>query len=45
MLFLFLLATLALWAIVGTTVAVRRDGYGPRPTDWSRIAGREDEDE
>ncbi|WP_194762403.1 MULTISPECIES: hypothetical protein [unclassified Microbacterium] len=38
-----LLALLALvaWALVATVVELRRDGYRPVPTDWSRVADRD----
>ncbi|MGM1018653.1 MAG: hypothetical protein ACQEW8_14055 [Actinomycetota bacterium] len=38
MMFLLLLAALALWCVVHTVLVVRRDGYGARPTDWTRVA-------
>lgn len=38
MIFLTVLALLILWAVIGTLFEVRRDGYGPQPTDWTRVA-------
>lgn len=38
MFLLLLLSALALWAVVSTVVAVRADGYGARPTNWTRVA-------
>ncbi|WEK61183.1 MAG: hypothetical protein P0Y60_00035 [Candidatus Microbacterium colombiense] len=38
MIILIALAVLAIWAVVATVVELRRDGYRPTPTDWSRVA-------
>ncbi|MGW8482848.1 hypothetical protein ACWGJP_06895 [Microbacterium sp. NPDC055903] len=43
MIFLLLLAALAIWAAVATLVEVRRDGYGPCATDWTRVSGRDED--
>ena len=42
MIFVFLLFALAVWGIAWTIIDVRRDGYRPRDTDWSRVAGSDD---
>ncbi|WCM55581.1 hypothetical protein [Microbacterium sp. EF45047] len=39
MIIAILLAALALWGVIATIIEVRRDGYRPVPTDWSRVAG------
>ncbi|MCK2033025.1 MULTISPECIES: hypothetical protein [Microbacterium] len=36
-----LLLALVIWAVVATFVELRRDGYRPTPTDWSRVAGQD----
>lgn len=41
MVLLIALLALALGAVVGTLIELRRDGYHPIPTDWSRVAGRD----
>jgi hypothetical protein len=41
MVLLIALIALVIWAVVGTVIELRRDGYRPTPTDWSRIAGRD----
>lgn len=41
MLLLIALLALAAWAAIATAVELRRDGYRPAPTDWSRVAGRD----
>jgi hypothetical protein len=41
MILLIALIALAVWAAIATVVELRRDGYHPAPTDWSRVAGRE----
>jgi hypothetical protein len=38
MILLLALAALAIWAAIATVMVVRRDGYRPTPTDWSRVA-------
>lgn len=43
MFIVILLLALSLWGAVWAIVDVRRDGYGQRATDWSRVAGREDD--
>lgn len=40
MILLIALIALIIWAVVGTVVQVRRDGYRATPTDWTRVAGR-----
>lgn len=42
MLLVILLIALSLWGVVWAIIDVRRDGYGHRATDWSRVAGRDD---
>lgn len=37
MLLLIVLLALVIWAAVATFVELRRDGYRPVPTDWSRV--------
>jgi hypothetical protein len=39
MIIVIVLGALAIWGIVATVVELRRDGYRPVPTDWSRVAG------
>jgi hypothetical protein len=41
MVLLILLFALVIWAVVATFVELRRDGYRPTPTDWSRVAGQD----
>jgi hypothetical protein len=41
MVLLIALIALAAWAAVSTIVELRRDGYRPTPTDWSRVSGRD----
>ncbi|WP_168429048.1 hypothetical protein [Microbacterium sp. K36] len=41
MLLLILLLALVIWAVVATFVELRRDGYRPTPTDWSRVTGQD----
>ncbi|WP_449409169.1 hypothetical protein [Microbacterium maritypicum] len=41
MILVIALLALAAWAAVATVVELRRDGYRQRPTDWSRVRGRE----
>ena len=41
MLLLSLLIALVIWAVVATFVELRRDGYRPTPTDWSRVTGQD----
>lgn len=43
MLIVILLIALSVWGVAWAIIDVRRDGYGQRATDWSRVAGREDE--
>jgi hypothetical protein len=38
-----LLIALSVWGIVWTIIDVRRDGYRRRDTDWTRVAGRDDD--
>lgn len=38
MFIVILLSAVALWGLIATVVEVRRDGYGPVPTDWSRVS-------
>lgn len=38
MVIIFLLAALALIGIVATLVELRRDGFRPVETDWTRVA-------
>ncbi|WOF23048.1 hypothetical protein N8K70_16880 [Microbacterium betulae] len=40
MLFLLALTALATWGVAATVLALRSDGYGPRPTEWARIPDR-----
>ena len=42
MILVIVLLALAVWAITATAVELRRDGYRAVPTDWSRVAGRDD---
>lgn len=35
------LIALVVWATVATVIELRRDGYHRAPTDWSRVAGRD----
>ncbi|WP_243229253.1 hypothetical protein [Microbacterium sp. CIAB417] len=42
MFLVIVLVALSVWGIVWSVIDVRRDGYGQRPTDWSRVAGRDD---
>ncbi|WP_243226412.1 hypothetical protein [Microbacterium sp. CIAB417] len=42
MIALIVLGILSIVAIVGTVIAVARDGYGPVRTDWSRLPDRDD---
>ena len=44
MILVVILVVLAVWALVATVIEVRRDGYRPTPTDWSRVAGVEPAD-
>lgn len=37
-----LLIALSVWGVAWVIVDVRRDGYGQRATDWSRVAGHDD---
>lgn len=39
MIIVIAVGALAIWGIVATIVGLRRDGYRPVPTDWSRVAG------
>jgi hypothetical protein len=39
MIIVIVLGALAVWGIVATVVELRRDGYRPVSTDWSRVAG------
>jgi hypothetical protein len=41
MILLIALVVLAGWAVVGTIIEVRRDGYRAVPTDWTRVAPAE----
>ncbi len=41
MVLLIVLLLIVLSAAVATVVELRRDGYRPTPTDWSRVAGRD----
>ncbi|MFK3677641.1 hypothetical protein ACI2IP_07915 [Microbacterium sp. NPDC090218] len=41
MILIIALIALALWATVATIVELRRDGYHRTPTDWSRVPGRD----
>lgn len=41
MVLLIVLLALIVWAVVGTVIELRRDGYHPAPTDWRRVAGRD----
>ena len=41
MVLLIALVALIVWAVVGTVIELRRDGYHATPTDWSRVAGRD----
>ena len=41
MILLIALIAIAAWATVATVLEVRRDGYRPAPTDWSRVADRD----
>lgn len=41
MILLIALIALIIWTLVATVVEVRRDGYRPVPTDWSRVADRD----
>ncbi|WP_223622785.1 hypothetical protein [Microbacterium sp. EST19A] len=41
MVLLIVLLALIAWAVVGTVIELRRDGFHPTPTDWSRVAGRD----
>ncbi|SEB41767.1 hypothetical protein [Microbacterium hydrocarbonoxydans] len=41
MIILIALLALGLWALVATIVELRRDGYRPIPTDWSRVSRRD----
>lgn len=41
MILLIILSAIVIWAIIATVLEVRRDGYRPAPTDWSRVAGRD----
>lgn len=41
MVLLIALIALTLWGIIATVIEVRRDGYHPVATDWSRVAGRD----
>ena len=41
MILIIFLAAITMWAIVAGIIEIRRDGYGQRPTDWSRVAGRD----
>lgn len=41
MILVVVLIALSAWSVVATVVEVRRDGYRPVPTDWSRVAGVE----
>ncbi|GAT71726.1 hypothetical protein [Microbacterium hydrocarbonoxydans] len=41
MILVIALIAIVVWGIVATVIEVRRDGYRPVPTDWSRVAGRE----
>ena len=41
MILLIALIAIAAWATVATILEVRRDGYRPTATDWSRVAGRD----
>jgi len=38
MILLIALLVLGAWALIGTIVELRRDGYRRMPTDWSRVA-------
>jgi hypothetical protein len=38
MFLIILLVALTVWAIVSTVVVARRDGYGARAIDWTRVA-------
>lgn len=42
MLLILILLALAAWSAVATIVELQRDGFRRTPTDWSRIAGRDD---
>lgn len=41
MILIIALIALALWATIATIVELRRDGYRRTPTDWSRVRGRD----
>ncbi|WP_168442905.1 hypothetical protein [Microbacterium sp. PF5] len=41
MILIIALLAIAGWAVVATIVELRRDGYRPTPTDWSRVSGRD----
>lgn len=41
MVLLIIISAIAVWAIIATVLEVRRDGYRPTPTDWTRVAGRD----
>ncbi|HWV49569.1 MAG TPA: hypothetical protein VN035_08940 [Microbacterium sp.] len=43
MIIVSLLIALAVWGIAWTIIDVRRDGYRPRDTDWTRVADRDDD--
>ncbi|WP_278249356.1 hypothetical protein [Microbacterium sp. SD291] len=41
MILVIALIALSIWGIVATVIELRRDGYRPVSTDWSRVAGHE----
>ena len=41
MVIIIVLATLALAGVIATLVELRRDGFRPVPTDWTRVAERD----
>ena len=41
MILIIALVALSVWGIIDTVIQLRRDGYRPVPTDWSRVADRD----
>ncbi|WP_179297532.1 hypothetical protein [Microbacterium sp. SZ1] len=41
MFLLIALLALVIWALVATTIELRRDGYRRQPTDWTQVPGRD----